>query len=254
MSFERGAVRPRPFLFGCVMSLNSRHLWVFILLYVLATFGAAPIPLGEMIDKIGLSHSGADSLFPALFIGLALAPLLAPLALLLPTPSVPIRTLISFLWLPSLLILIMSGPGTTHIFLYIFVTWAALIGLWGHRSIGGKALLLAVTLISLWSLLSMTRAAIQITSLTKGTPYCVARSGAPITSIAELRGLAFYTDESGFKSSNFWTFHGVLLTEAQEWNWSAKSLRFEAIPAPVFPGTRRPACPLEPHFLHKHLF
>ncbi len=236
------------------MSLKSRHLWVFTLLYVLATFGAAPIPVGDLLGKLTTSGGGADLLFPALFIGLALAPLCAPLALLLPTPSTAIRTLISLLWLPSLLILIMSGPGTTHIFLYIFVTWAALIGLWGHRSIGGKALLLAVTLISLWSLFAMTRAVTQISTLTNGTPYCVARSGEPITSLAELRGLAFYTDETGFKSTSFWTFHGVLLTKTQEWNWSAKSLRFEAIPEPVFPETRRPDCPLEPHFLHKHLF
>ncbi|WP_226548989.1 hypothetical protein [Celeribacter naphthalenivorans] len=238
------------------MSFNALHLWLFTLLYVLATFGAMPIPLGELFEKFpsAVSDGLISALFFTLFIGLALAPLFAPLALLLPTPSVAVRTLISLLWLPSLLILIMSGPGTTHIFLYLFVTWAALIGLWAHRSRRGKALLLVVTLISLWSLFAMTRAVTQIASLTEGEPYCVARSGDPITSIAELRGLAFYTDETGFKSSNFWTFHGVLLTEAQEWNWSAKSLRFEAIPAPVFPGTRRPDCPLEPHFLHKHLF
>lgn len=241
------------------MSLKSRPLplkllWAIMLLYVLATFGAAPIPLGELIDKLTTSGGGADSLFLAMFIGLAIAPLFAPLALLLPTPSVALRVVISLLWLPSLLILIMSGPGTTHLFLYIFITWAALIGFWGHRSIGGKTLLLIAALISIWSLFAMTRAVTQIISLSDGAPYCVARSGAPITSIAELRGLLFYTDETGFKSHNFWTFHGVLLTETQEWNWSAKRLRFDPIPEPVFPETRRPACPLEPHFLRKHLF
>lgn len=234
------------------MISRSRLLWLFTFLYVLASFGAAPIRMTELAAK--LSAGSTSPLFLAMFAGLALAPLVAPLALLLPTPPVALRTLISLLWLPSLLILIMSGPGTTHIFLYIFVTWAALMGLWGHRTAAGKALLLAVTLISLWSLSTMVRAVTQIAGLTNGAPYCVARSGEPITNIADLRGLAFYTDETGFKSHNFWTFHGVLLTETQEWNWSAKRLRFDPIPEPVFPETRRPACPLEPHFLRKHLF
>ncbi len=234
------------------MVSKSRPLWVFTLLYLLACFGTAPIRLTELTAK--LTAGSTSPLFLAMFTGLALAPLFAPLALLVPTPPVALRALISLLWLPSLLILLMSGPGTTHIFLYIFVTWVALIGLWAHRSRMGQALLLAVTLISLWSLTAMARAVTQIATLTKDAPYCVARSGAPITSIADLRGLAFYTDETGFKSHNYWTFHGVLLTETHEWNWSATRLRFEPIPEPVFPDTRRPACPLEPHFLRAHLF
>nr|WP_321511041.1 hypothetical protein [uncultured Celeribacter sp.] len=238
------------------MSLNPHHLGLFTLLYVLATFGAAPISMGELIEKFPdtVGNGGASVLFMSEFLGLALAPLFAPLALLLPTPSVAVRALISLLWLPSLLILIMSGPGTTHIFLYIFVTWAALTSLWAHRSRRGQVLLLTVTLISLWSLVAMALALNQISALTQGAPYCVARSGAPIHSIADLRGLAFYTDETGFKSTSRWTFHGVLLTEDQAWNWSPQRLRFDPIPKVVFPEIRRPECPLEANFLRKHIF
>ncbi|ATG47723.1 hypothetical protein CEW89_09180 [Celeribacter ethanolicus] len=238
------------------MLFTPRRLWLFTLLYVLATFGAAPIPLGELAEKVpdAIGDGGASALFMSGFLGLALAPLFAPLALVLTTPPVAIRVLISLLWLPSLLILIMSGPGMTHIFLYIFVTWAALIGLWAQRSRMGQALLLTVTFISLWSLGTMALAASQIIAKTQGAPYCVARSGAPIHSIAELRGLAFYTDETGFKSTSRWTFHGVLLTENQAWNWSPQRLRFDPIPEPVFPDTRRPECPLESHFLRRHIF
>lgn len=91
---------------------------------------------------------------------------------------------------------------------------------------------------ALWSLITPWAVARSAEQVSEGAAYCVARHEAdrPIRSWAELRGVSFHTNRSGYKDTSTWYLHGVMLVDRGEgveaWNWSPRHMRFERVERP----------------------
>lgn len=89
--------------------------------------------------------------------------------------------------------------------------------------------------ISASSLLAIFATAASASRVSQGDPYCIGHHdrAEPIASWTELRGLYFFTIESGFKYSSSWYFHGAMIVKRAEslqyFNWSPRNLRFEPL-------------------------
>lgn len=94
-------------------------------------------------------------------------------------------------------------------------------------------------LVGAWSLLTIPTIAFQAHKIANGRAYCIEPHGSQsgIMTLSGLRGLAFYTTASGFKSTSRWYFHGVLLVEdtadvLEAYNWSPRGMTFHRIEHP----------------------
>ena len=71
--------------------------------------------------------------------------------------------------------------------------------------------------------------------MVEGAAFCMARHEADrqVRSWAELRGVSFHTDRSGFEDTSTWVRHGVMLVDRgqgiEAWNWSPRALRFDRL-------------------------
>ena len=89
-----------------------------------------------------------------------------------------------------------------------------------------------------WSLVSGVVAVTSAAVIAGESPYCLAHHGAlgPVESLAALRGLSFYTTETGYKSTSRWYLHGILTVTGPDgdsyFNWSPRRLRFDPLPNP----------------------
>ena len=95
-------------------------------------------------------------------------------------------------------------------------------------------LFVAVT-ISASSLLAIFATATSASRVSQGDPYCISHHdrAEPVASWAELRGLYFFTVESGFKVRSSWYFHGVMIVKgtggSRYYNWSPRNMRFDLL-------------------------
>ena len=91
---------------------------------------------------------------------------------------------------------------------------------------------------AVWSLGAGLAAGIGAVTLAGDAPYCLATQSlaGPVQSLAALRGLSFYTNQSGYKSTSHWFFHGILIVADPQgdtyYNWSPRHLRFEGLSNP----------------------
>lgn len=89
-----------------------------------------------------------------------------------------------------------------------------------------------------WSLLSVPSVVFQANRISAGYPLCLSHHGpsSDVSSIWDLRGVSFYTTDSGYKSTSGWYFHGILLVDGndgrQHFNWSPRRFRFDQINTP----------------------
>lgn len=134
-----------------------------------------------------------------------------------------------------------SGGGGTIILLEGL---ALTLGVWGMLwCLAGKAALGRVlhgvaVLAALWSLATPFMVMRSAGQLAGGAAICIARheKDRPITSWAELRGVSFHTDRSGYKDTSAWFLHGVMLVDRgqgiEAWNWSPRTMRFDRLERP----------------------
>lgn len=91
---------------------------------------------------------------------------------------------------------------------------------------------------AVWSLLSVPSVAVQANRVSAGYPFCLSHHGpsSDVNAVWDLRGLSFYTTDSGFKSTSGWFFHGILIVDATDgrlfFNWSPRRLRFDRVDHP----------------------
>ncbi|TNB49558.1 hypothetical protein FF124_00935 [Martelella lutilitoris] len=91
---------------------------------------------------------------------------------------------------------------------------------------------------AIWSLLSVPAVVFQANQTAAGAPFCIAHhhSSSAIGSLWNLRGFAFYTTASGYKSTSDWYFHGILVVDGDDgpryFNWSPRHFRFDRIDHP----------------------
>ncbi|MBO9444399.1 hypothetical protein [Ruegeria sp. R14_0] len=118
-----------------------------------------------------------------------------------------------------------------------FLIWA------GHDHEPGpswiaKLGIIAAAIAALWSLLTVSMILIQSHFIANGSPYCIAHhaQGSPVGAIYELRGFAFYTEATGYKSTSKWYFHGLMIVDHPDkqriYNWSPRRWRFDLIERP----------------------
>ena len=125
-------------------------------------------------------------------------------------------------------IILMEGVALT------LACWGMLLCLAGRVTWGRLTYGLAV-LVALWSLTTPFFVASSVRAVAEQDAYCIARHepDRPILSWAELRGVSFHTNQSGFKDTSEWYLHGVLLVQraggVEAWNWSPRHMRFRAI-------------------------
>lgn len=115
--------------------------------------------------------------------------------------------------------------------------WGMLLCLAGRMRVGRLAHGMAM-LVALWSLATPLAVAWSVRAVAGGSAYCIARHqpDRPIRTWAELRGVSFHTDRSGYKDTSAWFLHGVMLVDRgqgiEAWNWSPRHMRFERIGRP----------------------
>lgn len=230
-----------------------------VVLFTLAA-GGDPLHLSQLLEDALFPPPGAPAgLLRLITVPLGLLSLFgAPLVLaaaLWPRPSRPFAALVTALAIGSLPMLLFLGPGALHGALYLLALWASVTGLLALKRGGGATGLALGGAICLWSLVSLAAALIQIPGLVQGQPYCLARGGAGPATLADLRGLAFFTSETGYKSTSHWYFNGILLTPEAQWNWFARRLSFQPIAHPRrFTSSPRAECTPETAWLSHHLF
>ena len=179
-----------------------------------------------------------------------------------------VRPAVGFVATGSLLAILvsaaLSGPGFPFAVVQSSAASGAVIG--AAALLEGRmrlALATAVfpTVIAIWSLGSGAAAASGASLIADGRDYCLARQGGPpVRRWAELRGIALYTDRTGYKSTSRWYFHAVLLVDdaggGSSFNWSPRRLRWERLEYPerlIEPV--RGSCEPSPAFLrHLDLF
>lgn len=141
-----------------------------------------------------------------------------------------------------------SGAGSEIVWLYGFTLTLAVAASvllladdqtkpwWPFLTIG---LLLVPFVAAIWSLAAGVVIYRQAEQLSGGQPYCIAHHNDredPVSSLADLRGLMFYTTFSGYKDSSHWYFHGLLLVGRGQhlnvFNWSPRHLRFDLLQKP----------------------
>jgi hypothetical protein len=111
-------------------------------------------------------------------------------------------------------------------------------GIRGLRPI--SIFLLAPVVASAYSLLVLITAPVGAYMVAGGNDYCIAtpyhgggqnEDYGPIKSWQELRGVELATDRTGYKDTDTWYFHALLLTrqgaDIVYWNWSFASLRWQ---------------------------
>ncbi|WP_417681491.1 hypothetical protein [Roseibium sp.] len=93
--------------------------------------------------------------------------------------------------------------------------------------------------VALWSLVSAGSVILGANRIAGDRPFCLAQHTSQrqaIRSIAELRGLSFYTSLSGSKATSEWDFHGMLIVEAdggrEVYYWSPRYMHFYRVENP----------------------
>ena len=230
--------------------------------------------LGALIAT-GLARGGLDSIAgrPIWVRPLVVACLVLPwtfgLAALLRLGGLrPMRDLVpvvvAFVATGCLLVLLasltFSGPEFPFIVLQALAGSAAVIGaaalLEGRTRLAMTSAAFPV-LIAAWSLGAAAVAAGGAVRVADGRDYCIARHGGPaIRGWPELRGVALYTDRTGYKSTSRWFFHAILLVEDGDkdaaFNWSPRRMRWEMLERPerlIEPV--RGSCEPSPAFLRR---
>lgn len=105
-------------------------------------------------------------------------------------------------------------------------SWAAMAGI------------SVATVAALWSLFTVPVVLIQSRLIADGSPYCIAEhaENSPVKALHELRGFAFYTTKTGYKTTSAWYFHGLLVVDHPEeqriYNWSPRRWKFDRIAEP----------------------
>ena len=148
----------------------------------------------------------------------------------------------------SLLFAAFSGTGTSIVLIHGLALTVAMVAslllLSAPRNsspLKAKPLLAMIgpTIVAIWSLASLGAIVWQARTLSGNRPYCLAPhtpSASNIQSIAQLRGLAFYSTLSGYKSTSRWYFHGLLIVEKdgnrEIYNWSPRRMRFDLVEHP----------------------
>jgi hypothetical protein len=126
-----------------------------------------------------------------------------------------------------------------------------------NSSMGRSAIVLMTipAIAATWSLAAGGMLIASARAMSSDKPYCIALHGdrKSVSSLANLRGLSFYTTRSGYKDSSGWFFHGVLIVQddvgKSVYNWSAKMLRFELLPPKTFEDDPRYECVAQPDFI-----
>lgn len=94
------------------------------------------------------------------------------------------------------------------------------------------------TTAALWSLLTVPMILIQAHYIAAGSPHCIAYHlpNSPVETLHELRGFSFYTENTGYKSTSEWFFHGLMIVDHPDglevYNWSPRRWRFDLISQP----------------------
>ncbi|MBZ9678669.1 hypothetical protein [Mesorhizobium sp. ES1-1] len=118
------------------------------------------------------------------------------------------------------------------------------------------ALMIIPAIAATWSLAAGGMLVASARAMSSARPYCIALHGdrKPVSSLANLRGLSFYTTRTGYRDSFWWFFHGVLIVqndvEKTVYNWSAKKLRFELLPPKNFEDDPRNECVPQHDFIN----
>lgn len=101
-------------------------------------------------------------------------------------------------------------------------------------------LLMLPAVVALWSLVSVGGVVLSANRIAGDRPFCLApHTGKtePVRSFAQLRGLSFYTTDSGYKVTSMWYFHGLLFVAHESggvfYNWSPRRMRFDRIAHPT---------------------
>lgn len=164
----------------------------------------------------------------------------------------------------STLVAAFSGAGSLIALVHGLSLTAAVTGwMFLARQTGGgwvsRGLAATGALVGMWSLASAGVVAVQAASLADDRAYCLAHhttGESPVSSFADLRGLSFYTTQSGYKTTSHWFFHGVLLIDANDfqevWTWSHSNMRFDRLERPKdFAASPLGACTPSENFLSK---
>lgn len=140
-----------------------------------------------------------------------------------------------------------AGGGSTMTFLHGFALTSIIISslllLVNPREAPlvrhiGFYFMICPTVVAIWSLTNAVALAVSAKTIAGAQNFCLARHGdnAAISQLIDLRGLALYTTKSGYKISQSWFFHSVLLVKAGDdlnaYNWSLGKMRFERLPEP----------------------
>ncbi|WP_346895334.1 hypothetical protein [uncultured Roseibium sp.] len=93
--------------------------------------------------------------------------------------------------------------------------------------------------VALWSLVSAGAVFLGTNRIAGDRPFCIAlhtNQTEAIRSLAELRGLSFYTNMSGNKSTSEWDFRGLLIVDSvggpEVYNWSPRYMHFYPVDNP----------------------
>lgn len=113
-------------------------------------------------------------------------------------------------------------------------------------------------IVSIWSLAAVPTILWHAEKISKGRPFCVAENASSkkqVKTLADLRGLSFFTTESGFKTNSHWYFHGVLIVQDDlenfVFNWSPRTFGFNRIDKPErYIGRPNLACKPIKNFWH----
>lgn len=111
-------------------------------------------------------------------------------------------------------------------------------------------------MVALWSLITPFSVAWSARAIAEDASYCIARhqTDRPVRSWADLRGVSFHTNKSGYKDSSVWYLHRVMLVDrgsgVEAWNWSPRAMRFDRLErADELSVTSFDACRPKPGFL-----
>lgn len=140
----------------------------------------------------------------------------------------------------TLLFAMFSGAGGTLVLLEGTTLTLASIGailalVTVKKHLLATVLLSATATVAIFSLATVPRILWEARSLAEGDPYCIADHGEmrAVEGLAELRGLSFYSQRSGFKMNQVWYFHGVMIvsrdTGPEFFNWSPRAFGFDRI-------------------------
>lgn len=101
-----------------------------------------------------------------------------------------------------------------------------------------KSGIAAASIAALWSVLTVPMIQIQSHVIASGSPYCIGHHApdSPVSAIHALRGFSFYTEETGYKSTSEWLFHGLMVVDGPNaqriYNWSPRRWRFDLVERP----------------------